>query len=213
MIAPTLALIPNLNVEFTQKRSYIDAYLKIREFVYITEFNLGSYEDHLDEYDSDPNTSFVIVRKGNTVIGGSRCTIRLKGAHNLLPHESNEFKLIDQLPELKLSNKTYIEVTRMALLPEFRDDGTIARNLINLQIRGSMEKGATFGFTVTPHIQARNNRGHIRKIGFDMVMRHDIIIPDKPLYRGRKMVLSTIDFTKPHVSDHPKTFVPDSIAA
>ncbi|MBL0318238.1 MAG: GNAT family N-acetyltransferase [Alphaproteobacteria bacterium] len=214
MIAPNLALVPNLTLEFTQNPCFIEAYLKIREYVYITEFNLGSYEDHRDEYDHDPNTAIVVVRKGNQVIGGSRCTMRVKGSNNLLPHESDEFKLIDNLPELKLRNKSYIEVTRMALLPEYRDDGTIARNLIELQIQGSIEKGATFGFTVTPLIQARNNRNHIRRIGFNMVMRPDIIIPDKPLYRGRKMVLSTIDFTKPHVvGDHPNTFVADSIAA
>lgn len=179
-----------ISAEFTQEEALLQQYFAIREKVYVEAFNLTDFSTHYDDYDYQDYTHILVIRNGGRVIGGARLTIHHKGTSVKLPMEGEGFLLSDIFPQLMLEDKTYAEVTRLAIMPEFRGYRTIATNVLGLLFTKAVSRNADYMLSVAPAVQSRNNRRHFTQLGYKTETCHDIQIPNKEAYEGKKMYLS-----------------------
>lgn len=186
-------LADGLSYGFTRNPILLNQYFTIREKIYMETFRLKDFSTHIDGYDSHENTQILVVCAGNIVVGGSRVTVHSPKTSVRLPMEADDFLLPNLLPHLGLQEKTYAEITRLALLPEFCSDGKIALLMLWLQFSLGVSRGCDWIFTVTPAVQARRFRRHFLKLGYHMESLDNVIVPDKPAYEGRKMYLAVTE--------------------
>jgi hypothetical protein len=179
-----------LSYEFTREDALLKQYFEIREKVYVETFNLADFSTHYDNYDYHTNTDVLVVKCNEKVIGGSRLTFHYQNNDLRLPMEDEDFLLEEILPDFNLKKKIYAEITRMAVLPEYRKGREVGDLIIGLQVSQAIYKGAEHLFTVAPAIQSRNNRRRFNHLGYPTEIRQDINVPDKPAYEGRSMYLS-----------------------
>jgi len=179
----------DITYQFTHDKNLLDQYFELRKEIYIQDFNLQDFADHEDNFDDKEYTHILVVCDGDRVIGGSRVIIHNKNSDIILPIESDSFLLKDILPELSLHNKSYSEVNRTVLLPEYRQ-GKIGEGIVHRVILYSKELGADYLFTVAPKIQARNNRKHCSNLAINFTIFDNISVPEKPSYRGKRMFLT-----------------------
>ena len=168
-----------------------EQYFKIRDFVYQNHFNLPSTNLIHDGFDELDNTDILVaLHENGQVVGGARVIFRfLDHPDFLLPFENEHFKLIDALPELTLANCIYCEVDRTVALPDFRHLN-IGQMIVGYVTKHARSKNASYLFTVSPPIQARNNRMHCHELGIPFSIRRDVKIPDHPSFNGKKMFLT-----------------------
>jgi N-acyl-L-homoserine lactone synthetase len=168
-------------------------YFDIRKRVYTETFNIADFSTHDDKYDDPQYTDFLIVQAGEKVVGGSRLTYHYKDTDMRLPMEDDNFILEDIFPSMSLRDKTYTEITRIAVLPDYRIGREVGKKMIELQLVQSVQKGAEYMFAVTPLVQVRNKRIHFQQLGYKMKTCNDVVVPDKPAYDGKKMYLAMAD--------------------
>ena len=135
----------------------------------------------------------LIAHQGNLCIGGLRLTISTPQKRVVLPCESEGFNLFDLLPELELEGKTYAELSRYAVLPDFQGPEIYFEGSRRLFAR-ALSQGVDFAFAISPLGQARNYRRTATALGLGCEVRKDIEVPDRDNYEGIKMYLSVFDF-------------------
>ena len=191
---------------FTSNTDLIKQYCDVRKKVYMETFNIADFTSHEDEYDYHKNTRILVVTLDDKVIGGARLTFHYAGENIKLPMEYDDFQLFNLFPKLDLKKKNYMEITRMATLPEYRRDRKMASDMFNLMFTRSVQEGAECMYSVTPKIQCRNNRRHFKSLGYEMKTFDDIIVIDKPAYDGKQMFLSITDIHNKLPIGHNKIF-------
>lgn len=176
--------------EMTDDPGYLHQYFRLREEMFIHVWGLENFTGRKDNYDG--LSDIMIARRGNHVLGGCRLTFHNAHASNRLPMEKDDFILADHLPELPLADATYVEISRMAILPEFQNSVVMLELSRQLLKRGA-EMKANYAFTLAPVPLARNYRKAASLFGLKWEIRSDIVVPDREEYEGIKMVLSMLD--------------------
>lgn len=194
----------DITYTFTRDANLLGQYFELRKEIYMQDFNLNDFSDHEDDYDNKEYTHILVVCDKDKIIGGSRIIIHPKKSDVLLPVESQSFSLKDTFPDLALENKSYSEVNRTVLLPEYRQ-GKIGENIVYNVILHSKVCGAEYLFAIGPAVQARNNRKHCRKFGINFNIMEEVTVPDKASYHGRKMYLARVDLNDVVFPDNAKT--------
>lgn len=176
--------------EVTKDVGYLHQYYRLREEMFINVWGLEHFIGGKDEFDDA--SDIIVARLGNHCIGGCRQTFSYQGEHTLLPMEKDGLRMQELLPELPLEDVTYLEISRMAILPEFQNS-VVMLELIRQLIKRAAEKKAMYAFTLAPLPLARNYRKATTLFGLKWSVRHDVIIPEREEYEGIKMVLSVLD--------------------
>jgi hypothetical protein len=166
--------------EFTTEQRFLEQYYKIREDCYREDLGLDDFSGAEDEYDRIGHIA--IVRHGDEVIAGARLVICKPHSGIKLPLEEEGFIIKELFPELGLEDVAYCEVTRLAILPAFRE-GSVHKELTELMIEKSIKEGCYYHFSVAPLLQARNSRILGKRLGVLHIIRTDIEVPYKPIYR------------------------------
>lgn len=178
--------------EMTSDAGYLHQYYRLRQEMFIHVWGLEHFTGTKDSYDDV--SDIMIARRGNHVLGGCRLTFHNAHASNRLPMEKDDFVLSGHLPELPLADATYVEISRMAILPEFQNSVVMLELSRQLLKRGA-EMKANYAFTLAPVALARNYRKAASLFGLKWEIRNDIAVPDREEYEGIKMVLSMLDLT------------------
>lgn len=192
----TVGTNETISYHFTHDTNLLDQYFELRKNIYIQDFNLQDFSDHEDNYDDKEYTHILVICDGNRVIGGARIIVHQRNSDEILPIESEFFRLKDTFPNLSLHNKSYSEVNRTVLLPEYRQ-GKIGEEIVRLCALKSKLCGADYLFTVAPKVQARNNRKHCSNLGINFTIFENISVPEKPSYRGKRMFLTLTNLQQP----------------
>ena len=171
--------------ELTQDAGYLHQYYLLREDLFARIF--GARKENCDE-----KSDIMIARIGNHCIGGCRLTFSEPGRRELLPMERGGFILERALPELKLAKEAYVEISRMAVLPEFQNS-VVMLELSRQLLKRAAQKKARYAFTLTPVTMAYSYRKAAHLLGLEWKIRDDIAVPDREEYEGVKMVLSQLD--------------------
>lgn len=181
---------------FPKEKSLLDEYFKVRDAVYLEQFNLPTAELLQDGYEAQPYTNFLVVRHNGKVIGGSRIIFHYEGSNTLLPFEGEDFKISDVFPDLNLPNVRYCEVDRTVLARDYRT-GDLGREIVVHFVSKCKDEGAKYIFGIGPMIQVRNYKRHCTALGIDFHIQKDIILPDRRAYNGKKMWLTVTDLSYP----------------
>ena len=194
--------LQEVSYELTRDPGYLHQYYLLREQMFISVWGLQSFDGQKDDYDDV--SDIMVARIGNQVIGGCRLTFSHPASPRRLPMEGGDFLLTDVLPELPLEDVIHVEISRMAILPDFQNSLAMLEISRQLLKRGA-DKKARYAFTLAPVPLARNYRRAANLFGLNWEIRNDVMIPDREEYEGIKMVLSMLDLApvyahKPKVS-------------
>ena len=182
--------LEDITYELTADPGYLHQYYLLREQMFIHVWGLQNFTGQKDEYDD--SSDIMVARIGNHVIGGCRLTFSTRENNKLLPMEKRDFLLSEELPELSLTNETYVEISRMAILPEYQNSVALLELSRQLLRRGA-ERHARYAFTLAPTSLARNYRKAASLFGLKWQIRHDVSVPTRKEYEGIRMTLSMLD--------------------
>jgi hypothetical protein len=132
--------------------------------------------------DHDDHSEVVVARISNHCIAGGRLTFTK--ARKALPMEQDRFSLVGYLPELR--DTTYVEISRIAILPEFQNS-LLMLELCRQLIKRCMEKKARYIVMLAPMPLAVNYRKAAQLFGLKWSIRNDITVP------GSEDVLCVLD--------------------
>jgi len=181
--------LENITYELTRDPGLLHQYYLLREQMFISVWGLANFSGMKDEYDDESDV--MVARLGNQVVGGCRLTFSRPDSPRRLPMEK-AFLICDLLPELPLEDCIHVEISRMAILPEFQNSLAMLEISRQLLKRGADQK-ARYAFTLAPVPLARNYRKAAHLFGLNWVIRNDVVIPEREEYEGIKMVLSMLD--------------------
>lgn len=176
--------------ELTQDPGYLFQYYRLREEMFISVWGLEHFSGEKDAYDDC--SDIMVARIGNHVIGGCRLTFSVPGQRIQLPMEKEGFNLPELFPNLSLSEHTYVEISRMAILPDYQNS-VVMLEMSRQMLRRGAEQHARYAFTLSPSSLARNYRKAAMLFGLKWNIMNNIPVPDREEYEGIKMVLSTLD--------------------
>jgi hypothetical protein len=166
-----------------------------RDVGYLHQYYLLREEDMVpfagkDQYDDASDT--MIARIGNHCVAGCRLTFSHPGSRSLLPMEEDGFSLAEALPELPLVDAPYVEISRMAILPEF-ENSLLMLEFSRQLLKRAAEKKTRYAFTLASVPLANSYRKAAQLFGLQWIIRNDIVIPEREAYEGAKMVLCMLD--------------------
>jgi hypothetical protein len=193
--------------ELTQDSGYLHQYYRLREDMFIHVWGLENFTGQKDAFDDQ--SDIMVARIGNHVIGGCRLTFSTPKSRKHTPMEKNDFDLSRGLQELNLANETYVEISRMAILPEYQNSVVMLELSRQLLKRGTEQK-ARYAFTLAPVKLARNYRKAASLFGLEWQILNDVKIPDREEYEGIKMVLSMLDMAPVYSRKKKSTVAADS---
>ncbi|NBX03212.1 MAG: hypothetical protein EBR02_03955 [Alphaproteobacteria bacterium] len=180
--------------EVTNDVGYLHQYYLLRGEMYVRSFGSSHYCGSADSYDEI--SDIVIARIGNQVIGGCRMTYCHPASPRRLPMEK-ALVLGDYFPELPLQDVIHLEISRMAILPEFQNSLAMIE-IIRQMFKRAADMKARFAFAISPLAFARNYRKAVALFGLDWQIRRDIEVPADD-YDGLRMVMSVIDLAPIYV--------------
>lgn len=178
--------------EISWDAGLLHQYYRLREDMFISLWGLQNFSAEEDAFDEI--SDIVIARMGRQCVGGSRLTFKEPSLGNLLPMEGDDFMLADVLPELPIADTRCVEVSRLAILPEFQNS-SVMLDLTRQMIKRSMEKQAFYAFNLAPVPLARSYRKTVQLLGVKWNILNRIAVPDREEYEGIKMVLSIMDLS------------------
>lgn len=196
--------------ELTEDKGYLFQYYRLREEMFISVWGLEHFSGEKDSYDDV--SDIMVARIGNHVIGGCRLTFSSPQQRAKLPMEKETFSMQEKFPQLMLQNENYVEISRMAILPEYQNS-LVMLELSRQMLKRGAEKKARYAFTLSPTSLARNYRKAAMLFGLKWNIMNNIIIPDREEYEGIQMVLSMLDLEavyNANSADSKKVEVSDS---
>lgn len=178
--------------ELTRDPGLLQQYYQLREEMFISVWGLKHFSGQKDAYDD--NSEIMVARIGNHCIGGCRLTFSRPGDRHALPMEKEDFRLKDKLPEIAVNKASIVEISRMAILPEFQNS-LVMLELSRQLLKCGADKHARYAFTLAPVPLARNYRKAAHLFGLKWQIRNDVAIPAREEYEGINMVLSMLDLS------------------
>lgn len=163
----------SLRYTFTQDEKQRRQYYRLRKLIYATDLGLD-IPPVADIYDPFSYTLTVFDR--HRCVGGVRITVQDPYSRLMLPMEMDQFRLEHLLPDLELHKSTYAEISRLILLPEYRD-GEVTKRIYREVNRKCRQLGVNYLFAITPYIQARRYLLSSKQLGFNIKMA-DVAIPE-----------------------------------
>lgn len=182
----------NISYEFTTDPESLQQYYNIREFAYKETLGVQGFSGQEDELDK--HSYILVVKSGNTVIGGARLTVSSPEKPQIMPLEENGFDIKEHFPQLDFTKLKYCEMSRLALLPEFRNN-VIAEQIHKEFVKICERENIDVGFARTTPLQQRRTKTIFKNLGFEMVIRRDIKLDP---YEHLEMQFSCVDFTSSH---------------
>lgn len=164
----------SLKYIFSKDTKQLTQYHRLRKIIYATDLGLD-VAPIADDFDPVSHTLTVINRQ--RCVGGVRLTLHHHSPAKMLPMETEYFQLRYLLPELSLETSVYAEISRLILLPEFRD-GEVTKRMYKEINRKCRQLGVNYLFAITPYAQARRYMLSSKQLGFSIKMA-DVKIPEE----------------------------------
>ena len=172
------------------KHPMVQEYFQIRDKAFKEQWNLKKFSGGEDSYDK--NAYILIVLSNHKVVGGARFFISNKG-NNLLPMETDSFKLSNLISDADLLNCKYAEISRVAIKDDLRQ-GVISTLIYEqLLCKKAPELNIKYVFCVTTMKLARSARIACKRIGINLEIQRDIEVPDLETYENLTMYVSKMD--------------------
>jgi hypothetical protein len=180
---------PELTYEFTRDPGYLHQYHLVRmqcfsSDVYGKDLFASPKPDEVDN-----NALTMIVRDGHHVVGGAAVIVSTPRIRRVLPVERPDFKLNDVLPEFRLDNAGYCQITRLALLDEYRAT-EVVYNLVKRMTDKIMALGLSYLFIQSSSSKMRLYNSMVEnKDDIEFILLNHVNLPDAACYKGVKEML------------------------
>ncbi|MDA0781559.1 MAG: GNAT family N-acetyltransferase [Rickettsiales bacterium] len=177
------------------KHELVQDYFQLRTEVFREYWELDNFSGEEDEFDNDAH--ILVIHKNNVCVGGARLVLHLPGSSNLLPIETDSFKMVRLFPDFNLETNIYSELSRVVLSKEYRT-GEYSAFLYHMIGEKARSLNVKYVFACAPLCQARMSKIACRKVGINLEIKSEIDVPELPTYEGNKMYLSITDLTNTH---------------
>lgn len=161
-----------MDVECTTNMQYLNQYYFIREHVYRQDLQVKTFSGAEDAIDR--RSHLIIARIGHFCIGGLRLTISKPSNPQKLALERGAFDIHQYVPGLK--DICYSDVSKVAILPQYRDSLAIHR-MLNLAADIALQHDCHFIFGASPPPVARLFQRTFRHLGYREELRPDVPMP------------------------------------
>lgn len=175
-----------LTYQFDNSNDQLQGYYNLRQEVFTEYWKLKSFKGGADQYDKMSHT--LTIYEGQKCVGGARLIIRNPEDDFLLPMETKSFQLKNTLKDVNFRAQPVAELSRLALLPEYRN-GEISKNIYRKIIERAKKYNVGYIFTVCHITQARKSRMLCKDLDIEVSIRKNIIVPQLDTYEGVKMNL------------------------
>ena len=179
---------------------WVQQYFLLRQEVYTDYWKLKNFSGGEDHYDRNGYT--ILVIHNNRCVGGGRLVIRDAYTDSLLPLEEANFLIKDLLPELGLYEKNYGEVCRVAMLPDFRKDGSYTKEMYHRIAILSKQLNLSFLFAVAPIVQSRKIRMATKSFGLSTKILNEIKVPDSQSHENIEMRFVRMNINEWSISEN-----------
>jgi Acetyltransferase (GNAT) domain len=169
-------------------------YYEIRSDCYRSDLGIKDIAAEADHFDNIATT--YIVKKSGKIIGGARTIHSKPDAFHRLPLEESGFSLDEAMPRLQLRTKSYCEISRLAILPEYRAPAVI-EYLVRFMFAFLEYHDTHYLFTNSPLVQARTYRKITNGLGYNYAILTDLEMPVQTVYSAlQRVVLSVMPFNQ-----------------
>lgn len=172
----------------------LEQYFTIREQSYAEFLGLKHFNGEIDYFDK--HSHVLLVLDGVKCVGGARLTVKSEETPKL-PMEDTDFDLTNLLPEYSLKCKDYGELSRLALMPEFRR-GRFSANIYRMVVEKGLDMNLDHVFALAPVLQAQRYKRVCSEL-IPVEIRYDVSV-SKPIYEGIDLLLCI--FSNPAVIHH-----------
>lgn len=144
----------SLHYEFTTNEFYLQQYAQLVIEYYKKELNLDLEGHNMarDLCNQKDNERVFIVRDGDKVVAGTKLTFSSTHAAELLPMESEAFRVQTLLPE-NFADESYAEIGRLVVDPAYRGKEVLAEIITSLAYY-TYRHGGGYLFVLAPPINA-----------------------------------------------------------
>lgn len=187
-------VVHNITFEFTEDPNLLKQYYKIRGDAYLDTYrSMGKTPpEGVDFYAGevlDVGTKILVIKNGNTCVGGVKFTISRTGNRHILPLEEHGPSLDTLFPGLYESGLVVAEINKLCMLPEYRVGG-FGDSLARIIVLVSRDIGIDLLFLTTPlDIQYRRYKRAFALCDFDLIQ-----LPNREYeYYGLNLKLSYVN--------------------
>ncbi len=175
-----------LTFEFTREPELLAQYHQIYEKEFRRTHNAPGYVSIEDEQGAH---DYLIVRRGDSCVGGARLSVKTPPKRHLLPDEMGDFRIERHFPELAHEQSRYGQVSRVCLLSELRG-GDVTRRMYQCLYRKAVDLRLEVVFASASRPFARVHKLHCIEMGLKNVQIHcGIEVPEYPTCQGVKFYL------------------------
>lgn len=176
-----------ITFEFSKCDNMLEQYYWLREECFRKELGLKAFDGAEDIYDQ--NGKILIVRDGNTCVGGVRITGCSLFSQSLMPLEQKGLNITQMLPQLTLPLAPYCQWERLVLRPEYRGIDML-RGICRALIRGCASLGYHYAFNVTGIKRARLYKRVHSNLGYDYEIYNQLKMPVESNFAHLEHLLS-----------------------
>lgn len=191
----------NISYSFDHKKEDLNAYAELVMEYYKKDLKLDLQQNNMADslYRLDRNETILIVKDDDRVIGGSKIIFSHLTSNQLLPLESEKFRINNILPK-EFGNYSYCEYARLVLHPDYRGKTIISR-LVATLTDYAIQQGAGLITLMAPPINAVLYRRVCKGLGMPMQIRNDIEVDQKAAYQQLGLKLITCDVRQLNTSE------------
>jgi hypothetical protein len=174
-----------LEVFFSKDPKYLDQYYKLRYDSFSGEYGFATYPANESVFDR--RGKVVIVANGSEVIGGMRLMFsdQCKYLSNEIPGTHYEYKKIIQKYDAR-ENLLISEISSVVVNVGYRDK-TVSEAMFDFSFRNAKNHGCHYVFGITIPAIARNYRGILIKLGYDLEIMMNLFWIQKKMFNFTRM--------------------------
>ena len=164
----------SITFEFSKQDDFLERYYLLREECFRKELGLDAFDGAEDVYDQAGD--ILIVRDGDTCVGGVRITGCALSGQNMMPLEQKGLDMAQVLPQLSLPLGPCCQPERFVLQPEYRSTDML-RGICTAVIRGCASLGYHYALNVTGIKRARLYKRVHSTLGYDYEIYDQVRMP------------------------------------
>jgi hypothetical protein len=161
----------------TRDPRLLDDYYALREKAFRQELAMPDFDGGEDAWDL--RSDILIIRRGNTCLGGARITIGNAGGRRALPIEAAGLDLAGSLRALALGNCVCAQVSRLTIAERERTP-TVLQAMAQALINHALEQDCAYLLGVSGMVRSRMFRRMFSMQGLSYDIRPDIPVPVVP---------------------------------
>ncbi len=185
-----------ITYKFSKDPEILNKYYKMRANSFISTWKLKKFSYHEEPYD---RLSYILVAMNDKeCIAGARLIPSPKEKRLNLTFEVDGFNVIEAFPNLNLQNKSYGEISRLAVAPDYSKTD-VGQNILRMIGLKGKDLGLDYFIVVCPKTSGRFVRKTFNNFGFKATIHPEVKFPDYlPTYENIKMDLMVIEINKGH---------------